>query len=114
MNQNYATKKVANFMKFATFALYLSFQSLERAKEICYISPNIIPFIIRFTLIFYLFFHSLFIGFILSRTTNIQHKKAFVKSLMDFNRLLSGIYERLCYFSGITSFRQAIALRVRG
>lgn len=56
MNQNYATKKVANFMKFATFALYLSFQSLERAKEICYISPNIIPFIIRFTLIFYLFF----------------------------------------------------------
>ena len=114
MNQNYATKKVANFMKFATFALYLSFQSLERAKEICYISPNIIPFIIRFTLIFYLFFHSLFIGFILSRTTNIQHKMAFVKSLMDFNRLLSGIYERLCYFSGITSFSQAIALRVRG
>lgn len=62
----------------------------ERAKEICYISPNIIPFIIRFTLIFYLFFHSLFIGFILSRTTNIQHKKAFVKSQTDFNRLLSG------------------------
>lgn len=48
-------KKVANFMKFATFALYLSFQSLERAKEICYISPNIIPFIIRFTLIFICF-----------------------------------------------------------
>lgn len=79
MNQNYAT-----------FALYLSFQPLERAKETCYISPNIIPFIIRFTLIFYLFFHSLFIGLILSRTTNIQHKMAFVKSQTDFNRLLSG------------------------
>lgn len=40
------------------------------------------------------------------------NKKAFVKSRISFNRLSSGML--FFYFSGITSFRQAMALSVRG
>lgn len=52
-------------------------------------SPDIILFSIHFIFIFRLFFHSLFIGFILFQTTNIRNKKAFVKSRISFNFIIS-------------------------